>query len=152
MTNTFAFHEGNTAELFFSKCLTPTQRNLISHVQFDGWMNEDYDPGYSTRDTTLASLRGLQSIHIAVNNGFTIHEAFRKTFRSPFRALEICPPVDADEIGDLSAKNDKIKVTVDKTATGRYNALELERVVKRSAAVAFELRSDLIRLVPVGKP
>lgn len=139
-TNTFAFHEGNTLELFLSKCLTPPQRHLITRLQLDGWMSDSFEPGQGIKTATLQRLTGLKSVSIAVTNAYFNIDMLRRE-QYPHFAVGPGGPVLVAKRSDLQARSDVVKVTVDRKPNGWCDALELEGLVKRNAEVAFGLRN-----------
>jgi hypothetical protein len=129
-TNTFAFHEGRTLELFLSKCLTLPQCHLITRIQLDGWMYADYDPGFNPRTRTLQQLTGLKSIDIATPNAYMAQCLSRIAFDDWKRGT-----INNNE--DHVGSKDIVRVTIDQDGKGFHNALETERLVKRNAEMAF---------------
>lgn len=127
-SNTFAFHEGHTLDLFFSKCLSTPQRKLITSVQLDGWMGEDYDPGKSVRHGTLRRLTGLRSLLVAVMcphyGCYLLHTHIIKQPSKP--AQHILGQETESGVG----KRGVVKVTVDRVPGATTDAAELEGLVK----------------------
>jgi hypothetical protein len=134
-SNTFAFHEGNTLDLFLSKCLSTAQRALITSIQLDGWNGDDYDPGSKARPETLRHLTGLKSLCVAVTNTYLNHHVLR-----------FYPMPDTVESGKWhpevvmqkgEGQSDVVKVTVDPLVSGSVEVVELEQLVKRNVEAAL---------------
>lgn len=62
-TNTFAFHEGYTLDLFIYKGLRTPQKRQIRTIQADGCLTGPEEP-YAVKRRTVRMLKGLQSIQV----------------------------------------------------------------------------------------
>jgi hypothetical protein len=136
-SNTFAFHEGNTLDLFLSKCLSSTQRSLISSIQLDGWDGEDYDPGRKVRPETLRHLKGLKALCIAVTNAYMNYNLSAFHFHSLGESGTLGIRIEEEKMQKSEGRGEIVKVTVDRLENGWVEALELERLVKRNVEAAL---------------
>ena len=132
-SNTFAFHEGHTLDLFVSKCLSSPQRKLITSVQLDGWMSEDYDPGKAVKHGTLRRFTGLRSLLVAVQSPHL--GCFRLHTHYPRKVGAQLQQILGQETAEGVGRRDVVRVTVDRSP-GRTGATddpaELEGLVRAS--------------------
>lgn len=66
LTNTFAFHEALTLDLFISKSLLEPQRSALRTLQLDGWAHWNIG---TVNATTISMLTGLNTLQIWLMNG-----------------------------------------------------------------------------------
>lgn len=129
-SNTFAFHEGHTLDLFLSKCLSTSQRKLITSVQLDGWMSEDFDPGRTVRHGTLQRLTGLRRLLVAVTN---VHLG---RWRLQLHSTKVVNKPQQHILGQETekglGKRGVVKVTVDRLLRGHSDPVELEELVRKN--------------------
>ena len=135
-SNTFAFHEGSTLDLFLSKALSTSQRSLISGMQLDSWISDTYSPGECTRASTLRSLIGLQTLLVAVTNDSSISGQLRLRPRSASgmgipREWE-WETIVGEKTETRVGRSGIVKVTVDRVEGGKSDAVQLEQAVCRN--------------------
>ena len=99
-------------------------------------MSDYYDPGYGVRTATLKHLTGLKSIGVAVTNVHTNREWLQQG-HCPRLALQEGKHVWMDKREEHKGSKDIVRVTVDQSGDDWFNALELERLIKKNVEMAF---------------
>ena len=67
-TNTFAFHEGRTLDLFFSKAIPARYSRLVQSIHADGWLAGRDEPYAMKEGGSVGMLEGLKRLHVCVPN------------------------------------------------------------------------------------